>query len=108
LPFPHSPAVTLLLPSPSFHFLLFPPQDVEQRKVFLRTVSELPKVQDASEAVVIIKAALAENLVETKALNDAKDVLDSAKKTLDETLGADATVFAAYHHGCAVYYKVIS
>ena len=33
---------------------------------------------------------------------------DAAKKTLDETLGADAAVYAALHHAFASYYKVRS
>jgi 26S proteasome regulatory subunit N9 len=80
-------------------------KDLGQRIAFLRTVTELPKVKDYSEAIVVARSSLSELLIATGDLPEAKKFLDAAKKTLDETLGADTTVYAAMHHGFASYYK---
>jgi 26S proteasome regulatory subunit N9 len=79
--------------------------DLNERIAFVKSIAELPKVKEGNEASVVVKSFLAELLITSKDLTGAKGELDSAKKSLDETLGADATVYAAMHRAFALYYK---
>jgi len=83
--------------------------DVNQRIAFILSLSELPKVAEIKEAIVYAKAILAELHIAIgtpESLAEARSILDKAKVTLDETFGADAGVFAAYHRSSAAYHKV--
>jgi len=83
--------------------------DVNKRIVFVQALSELQKVVENKEASVYAKAVLAEYYISIgspESLVEARAVLDKAKTTLDETIGADAGVFASYHRASAAYFKV--
>jgi len=84
-------------------------QDVKQRIQFIKAVSELPKVVENNEASVNARAVLAELHIasgEPDSLAEAKVILEQAKTTLDETSGADAGVYSAYHRAWAAYHKL--
>jgi len=84
--------------------------DATQRIAFIQSLTEVPKVIEHKEASVYAKAVLAELHIaigSQLSLIEARGILDKAKVTLDETIGADAGVFSAYHRSSAAYYKVI-
>jgi len=82
---------------------------IQQRIEFVQALSVLPKVVENKEAFVYVQAILAELHISAgipESLIEARTILDKAKVGLDETVGADAGVFAAYHHASAAYFKV--
>jgi len=84
-------------------------RDVKQRIAFVQSLTEQQKVIENKEASVYVKAILAEyhiSIGSPESLAEARSILDKAKVTLDETVGTDAGVFAAYHRSSAAYYKV--
>jgi len=84
-------------------------RDIRQRIQFIKGISELPKVVENNEASVHARAVLAELHIttgEVQALAEAKSILEQAKTTLEETSGADAGVYSAFHRAWAAYHKV--
>eukprot|EP01126_Amoeba_proteus_P034285 TRINITY_DN3409_c0_g1_i15.p1 TRINITY_DN3409_c0_g1~~TRINITY_DN3409_c0_g1_i15.p1 ORF type:complete len:227 (-),score=43.04 TRINITY_DN3409_c0_g1_i15:893-1573(-) len=77
----------------------------EQRVAFLKEISELPKLVLNSEAFVASRSILAELTVYAGRLQEAKEVLVTAKATLDKTAGADASVYSNFFKAWATYYK---
>jgi 26S proteasome regulatory subunit N9 len=79
--------------------------DLKAKCEFIKKASEMKKVIEEKPAHIYIRSYLAEIYVQLKDLNAAKAQLDQTKVDVEELVGLESEIYAAYYHAWLVYHK---